>query len=301
MNATFINRAAVEAAYVTFSTVFDMKLKSTPTLYDRVATVIYGISERVEFKWLGEIPTMKRWVGDRAMQKLRGESVALVPEWWANGLEISVDDLNSDSKFGMIPVRIRTLAEAAGRRIDEQVFSFYINGFAGTLGLTYDGQFLFDTDHTASGLGGGVSQSNLQTGPLNSANFNSALQKALLFVDAEGEPIGTTLDLLTVGPQNQLAARQLLKAEYNAGGATNIDAGMAPWIVAPRITGTHWILQGTGELRGVILGIEREPQFVLADDPASIEMFMRNNILAGAHVKFGACYGFWQNQIGSTG
>jgi phage major head subunit gpT-like protein len=74
MSATMLDRSKVEAAFVAFSTVFDMKLKNTPTIYEKIATVIPGVSERIEFKWLGSIPTLKRWVGDRTFQKLRGET-----------------------------------------------------------------------------------------------------------------------------------------------------------------------------------------------------------------------------------
>ncbi len=301
MSATMLDRAKVEAAFVVFSTVFDMKLKNTPVIYDRIATVIPGVSERVEFKWLGTFPSMKRWVGDRALQKLRGESQTLTTEWWANGIEVDVDDLNNEAKLGMIPKRINQMATAAARRMDDQVAQYYVNGFSGTLGLTYDGQFLFDTDHTAAGNGLGIPQSNLQTGTLNSANFNAALQAALLFVDDEGEPINTGMNFVLAGPRKQLEARQLLKAEFQAGGATNIDAGMANWLIAPRITGTQWFLLTEDEIKAVLLGIEVAPAFAAADNPEATEMFMRRNALYGAHTKFGLCYGMWQAAIGSTG
>jgi phage major head subunit gpT-like protein len=301
MSATMLDRAKVEAAFVVFSTVFDMKLKNTPTIYDRIATVVPGVSERIEFKWLGSIPTFKRWVGDRTFQKLRGETQALTTEWWANGIEVDVDDLNNEARFGMIPIRIRAMAGAAARRMDDQVVSFYVNGFAATLGLTYDGQFLFDTDHTAAGNGLGAAQSNLQTGTLDSTGFNAALQKALLFVDDEGEPIATNMNFVLAGPQQQLKARQLLKQEFQAGGATNIDAGMANWVISPRITGTHWFLLTEDEIKSVILGIEISPQFAALDNPEAYEMFMRRNALYGAHAKFGLCYGPWQAAVGSAG
>jgi phage major head subunit gpT-like protein len=300
MSGSFLDRVKVEAAFVVFSTVFDMKLKNTPVIYDRIATVLPGISERVEFKWFGSIPTMKRWIGDRALQKLRGESHALTTEWWANGLEADVDDLNNDSRLGLIPPRIRSLATAAARRMDERVVSFYVGGFAGTLGLTYDGQFLYDTDHTASGSGG-TSQSNLQTGTLNSANFNAAIQKGMAFVDDEGEPIGVNPTTVVAGPAQQLNARLLLKQEFKTGGETNIDAGMADWIITPRIAGTHWFLNTDEEIKAVILGIEVSPAFASLDQPESFEMFMRRNALYGAHMKIGLCYGFWQSSVGSTG
>lgn len=300
MSGSFLDRAKVEAAFVVFSTIFDMKLKNTPTIYEKIALVLPGVSERVEFKWFGSIPTMKRWVGDRALQKLRAESHALTTEWWANGLEVDVDDLNSDSRLGMLPPRIRSLASAAARRMDDLVVSHYVGGFAGTLGLAYDGQFLYDTDHTASGSGG-TSQTNLQAGALDSANFNLALEKAMAFKDDEGEPISVQLKSALIGPPNQLAARKLLKQEFKAGGETNIDAGLVEVLITPRITGTHWFLLTDEEIKSVILGVEVSPQFAAVDSPDSYEMFMRKNALYGAHMKIGLCYGMWQASVGSTG
>lgn len=301
MAGQFIDRAKIEAAYVVFSTVFDMALQKAPSMFREVAMVMPGVSERVEFKWFGTYPNMKRWIGDRALAKLRAESKTLLTEWWANGLEVDLDDIKSDEKFGMLMSRVRMLAQAAEGRMDERVAAFYMAGFAGTLDVTYDGQFLFDTDHTAAGNGTGVSQSNLQTGVLDSANFNAALQKAQLFVDDEGEPISQSLDFLVTGPVNQLKARQLLKAEFAAGGATNIDAGMLPWKIWPRITSAMWWLQAAGELRPVIVGIEVPPQFAAVESPDSPEHFMRRTNLYGSHAKFGVTLGFWQPVVGSTG
>lgn len=301
MSASLIDRAKVEAAFVVFSTVFDLKLANTPVVYPQISTVIPGVSERVEFKWLSSIPTLKRWIGDRTLQRLRGETQVLTTEWWANGIQVDVDDLNNEARYGMIAMRIRAMAQACARRMDDQVVSYYVNGFAGSLGVTYDGQFLFDTDHTAAGNGTGVAQNNLVTGGFSSANFNSAIQKMMLFVDDEGEPIGVPLRKVLAGPQNQLALRTVLKQEYQAGGATNIDAGFAQPIISPRITGTHWFGLSDEEIQAVIIGIEVQPQFVSADRPESFEMFSRRDALYGSHCKFGLCYGMWQAATGSTG
>lgn len=301
MSATMIDRAKIEAAFVVFSTVFDMKLKNTPTVYQDIATVIPGVSERVEFKWLSSIPVLRKWIGDRAIQRLRGETQALTTDWWANGIEVDIDDLNNEAKLGMIVVRIRSMAQACARRMDDQVVQYYVNGFAGTLGVTYDNQFLYDVDHTAAGNGTGVAQNNVITGPVNSANFNSGLQKGMLFVDDEGEPIGVNLTTALAGPQQQLTLRTLLKQEYQAGGATNVDAGMAKPMISPRITGTQWFLLSDEEIKSVILGIEVSPQFASMDRPDSPEMFTRRNALYGSHTKFGLCYGMWQASLGSLG
>lgn len=302
---TMLGRANLEAAFIAFSTVFDMKLKNTPVIYPQIAMVIPGVSERLEFKWLGSIPTMKRWTGERTIQKLRGETQALTTEWWANGIEVDVDDFKVEARLGMLASRVRSLAEAAARRIDDQVTQFYLSGFDATYGTTYDGQYLFDTDHTAgtgAGVRAGEAQSNLVTGGLASASFNSALQKSMLFLDDEGEPVGTDMRTVLVGPANQLTVRQLFKQEYNAAGASNPDFGQARALIAPRFgTSTKWMLISEMELKSVIVGIEFEPQFAAADDPSSPEMFKRRTALYGAHTKFGLCYGPWQASLGSAG
>ena len=110
------------------------------------------------------------------------------------------------------------------------------------------------------------------------------------------------MQTLLVGAANQLTVRQLLRAERNAAGATNVDYGMAKPVIAPRFgLSTAWMLVSTGELKPVILGMEFEPQFAAADDPASPEMFKRRTALYGAHTKFGLCYGPWQATVGSAG
>jgi phage major head subunit gpT-like protein len=190
------------------------------------------------------------------------------------------------------------MAQACARRMDDQVVQFYISGFAATLGVTYDNQFLYDTDHTAAGNGLGAQQNNLIDRRVRLANFNTGLQKAMLFVDDEGEPIGINIRRRSSpGRSSSSTLRQVLKQEFQAGGATNIDAGMASYLISPRITGTHWFMLSDEEIKSVILGIEVEPQFVAADNPRAFEMFMRRNALYGSHTKFGLCYGMWQSRL----
>lgn len=302
---TMLGRANLEAAFIAFSTVFDMKLKSTPVLYPELSLVIPGVSERLEFKWLGSIPVMKRWIGERTMQKLRAESQALETDWWANGIEIDTDDFIVEAKLGMLAARVRSLATAAYRRMDDQVTQYYLSGFGTTLGTTYDGAALFSNSHTA-GTGAGVrpgeAQSNLVVGGLTSQTFNAALQKSMVWLDDEGEPVAQPMKTVLCGAVNQLTVRQVFKAERNTAGATNIDFGMAEPIIAPRFgLNTAWMLLSPEEIKSVICGVQFDPQFAAADDPSSPEMFKRRTAMYGAHVKFGLCYGPWQTAVGSAG
>jgi phage major head subunit gpT-like protein len=299
MAGTYLNRSVVEAAYVVFSTVFNMKLQNTPNTYDKIATVVPGVSERVEFKWMADLPVMKRWVGDRFLTKLRAEGVALTPEWWANGLEVDADDLRSDARLALIMAFVRELARMGGVRIDASVIDMYRLGTAGTQGLCFDGQYLYDTDHSA-GTGTTGSQSNILSGAFSSASWNTALQK--VFYDSQGEPVDAVPTMAWGGPQNQLLFRNVFNVDRVGSGADNVDRGTGTFFVTPRISGTEWFtIAGNNELRPVLLGIEAPPEFVASEDPRATEMFMRRTALYGAHVKFGCCYGFWQCTMRSPG
>ena len=296
-----LDRSKLEAAYITFSTLFNMAFENAGTIFNEIATVLPNIGSRVEFKWLGDIPVMKKWLGDRQFNKLRAESVALVPEWYANGLEMSRDDFLDDGQLPLIGNRLSSLGEAAAWRMDQLVIDMYLAGFAGTLGLTYDGQFLFDTDHTAE-TGGATSQSNLQAGAFSSTTWNQALEKMWAFKSANGEPLSLKPTHVLAGISNQLALRTVFAQESKANGEQNIDFGAAEPIISARIPGTHWFaLRKDARIRNVILGIQVGAEFVACDNPDSPEVFLRNRFLYGGQAKFGACYGFWQVGVGSTG
>lgn len=299
-----LNRAALEAAYVTYSTIFDMALANTAVIYPELATVMTGVGPVTEMKWLGDAPVMVEWTGNRQISKLRAESHTLRTKWYANGIEIDHDDLAED-KLGIVRPRLETLAKMGPRKIDALVIDYLTSGFAATLGTTFDGQYLFDTDHTADTGEGATSQSNLQTGALSDTNYNAAREKMMKFVGTNGEPMEIQPDSLLVGPANQLVARKLLQQQFKANGEQNIDAGTARLIINARIVGAaanYWFtLALQAAVRAVVVGIQYPPEFAALIGFEEKDYFMNRTGFAGAHMKMGLCYGAWQSAVGSTG
>jgi phage major head subunit gpT-like protein len=304
-SSKLLSRDKLEAAYITYSTIFDMMLASTPVIYPKIATVMNGVGPVTAFKWLGNVPVMTEWQGERKIDKLRAEQHELRTKWYANGIELDYDDLAED-KLGIVRPRIEDLAKMGPRKMDALVIDFYVNGFAGTLGLTYDGQYLFDTDHTYATADGQTSQSNLETGAISSTTFNAAIQKMMAFKDERGEPLEVRPDTLMVGYANQLAARKMLTQGYtavaSAGMESNIDYQAASLIINQRITDTKWFLLSLEmAVRAVILGIEFPPEFAALMGWDQRDQFMTRNALAGAHMKIGLAYGHWAAAVGSLG
>jgi phage major head subunit gpT-like protein len=302
--AKLLDRAKLENAYVTYSVIFDMALQNTSAIYSEVTTVIPDAGPTNQFNWLGDLPVMQSWVGPRVINRLRAEKHTLTTGWFANGIELDHDDIAED-RLGLVSPRIQMLAEMGPKKIDAVSIDFYVNGFAGTLGLCFDGQFLFDTDHTADGAGAGSGQDNLITGGLGSNTYNTAITRMMGFKGTNGEPLEIVPDTLLVGPSNQLVVRQILTAQYLASGASNVDVGTSRAIVNARIAGAHaakWFLLALKyRVRPVLVGIEVPPQFAELSGWDQWHMFMHRSMLAGAHMKVGWAYGLWQTACGSTG
>jgi phage major head subunit gpT-like protein len=299
-----LDRAKLENAYITYSTIFDMALQNTPAIYPEIATVIPDAGPVNQFNWLGDLPVMQAWIGPRVINRLRAEKHTLTTGWYANGLELDYDDIGED-KLGLVRPRIEMLAEMGPKKIDAVTVDFLVNGFAGTLGLTYDGQFLFDTDHTADGAGVGAAQNNLVTGVFSATTYNSAIQKMMQFVGTNGEPLEIVPDTLLCGPAQQLTLRTLLQQQYKATGESNVDAGTARGIINARIVGAHstkWFLLALKyRIRSVLVGVEVPPMFAEMMAWDNFHMFMHRTMLAGAHMKVGWAYGLWQTAVGGTG
>lgn len=101
-----------------------------------------GSSQETEtYKWLGNVPKFREWVGGRAAGHPKVESYSIRNRLWEQTLEFSIDDLRRD-KTGQIQIRIGELAQAGAAFWEELVTQLIIDN-----GVCYDGQNFFDTDH----------------------------------------------------------------------------------------------------------------------------------------------------------
>jgi phage major head subunit gpT-like protein len=286
-----VDRAKLEAAYQGFNTVFQGALQNAPSFYRTLAMIVQSNAPLENYNWLGELPQMRKWVSDRALAQLRAFVWQIRNEWWANGIEVSLDDIRDD-RLGLVTPRIQALAAMAELHKDQLVFDLLK---LGATSLCYDGQFFFDTDHQD---GSEAAQSNKSTTALSSAEYNSAWQAMISFTDPNGEPLNVTPTHLVVGPKLRSTARTILLAERGASGATNLDFGTANLIVSPRLVGTYddyWFLLDLSKPVKPIVFQERTPvSFKAQDDPTDEHMFMRRVARYGADGEYNAGYGLWQ-------
>lgn len=130
-----------------------------------IAFLLPSDREVEELTWLGQVPQMRPWVGGRMEEFLNKYTLSVRNKPYEATLPISIDDLRRD-KTGQLRQRVIDLAARTATHWNKLGGEWITNGEAGTLGLAYDGQFMFDTDHDESG--------SSQTNDLTSTEVPSA-------------------------------------------------------------------------------------------------------------------------------
>ena len=66
----FVNQANLRGLNVTFSTAYNKAFDGVKTNYEKIATTVPSTTAETDYKWLGQLPQMKEWVGEREIQKM---------------------------------------------------------------------------------------------------------------------------------------------------------------------------------------------------------------------------------------
>jgi len=153
-----INQAALAGIYKSFNTVFNQAFQAAPSQVDLIAMRAPSVGRSVDYKWLGDFPMMREWVGDRVIKDLSAFSYEIINKSYESTIEVDRDDIEDD-QIGVYTPMIQGLAQAAKNHPDILAFALLKAGF-GT--LCFDGQYFFDDDHpvgaaSVSNYGGGAS------------------------------------------------------------------------------------------------------------------------------------------------
>ena len=65
-----VNPQNLRGIYVGFNTLFNKALTTVEPLYKQIATVTPSTTDAETYAWLGDIPGMREWIGDREVQNL---------------------------------------------------------------------------------------------------------------------------------------------------------------------------------------------------------------------------------------
>jgi phage major head subunit gpT-like protein len=142
-----INQANLAGIYRSFNTVFNQAFDQAPSYWQTVAMQVPSEGRSVDYKWLGDSPMLREWVGDRVIRDLSAFRYEIVNKDYEATIEVDRNDIEDDL-IGVYTPMIQGLAWAARQHPDTLIFALLAAGFST---LCYDGQYFFDSDHSVAG------------------------------------------------------------------------------------------------------------------------------------------------------
>lgn len=155
-----VSRDAIEAANVGFQATFQEAFASAAPTYRRFTEVVNSTASIETYAWLGAIPQMREWIGERFHASLEGEAYTLKNRKFEATVDVPVDAFEDD-RVGLFKPAIKAMGMSAAEHPESLVYQALKAGFAATC---FDGQYFFDTDHPVVVNGREVSRSNMQAG-----------------------------------------------------------------------------------------------------------------------------------------
>lgn len=171
--------------------VFKSQARAATPFYPLVATIAPSDGESEDYGWVGAMPGMREWIGDRQWHDLRAADYTLKNKTFESSLALEKEKVDDD-RHGFFENVMRALADEATYHPDELLFFNLINS-AESLAC-FDGQFFYDTDHSwgdsgtqSNDLGYTVASTSAVTTTEFKASFHQALEALLGFKNDRGK------------------------------------------------------------------------------------------------------------------
>jgi len=303
-----LTTAQLATASRLITSVFDKSVRAASPFYPRIATVVASESAEEKYAWLGDMPGMREWLGERIFKQLRAADYELKNKHWENSLLVSKTDI-ADARMLKYKMLIEGLAAEGTYHPDELLFTTMV---AGESTACFDGQFFYDTDHSWGDSG---TQSNdltyaAATGTVpTSAEFRAAYNQAyaamLAFKGDNGKPLVRPTQaqqverpLVTVTPTLYPTALEALSARFDTNGNPVVIMGNPEVLPIAYLTdATKFHVHDTsGPLKPLIFQ-EREPlsrQVKGADDLETKDLKLMTE------ARYNAGYGAWWKSVLTT-
>ncbi len=151
-----INQGALQGIYTNFKLLFNRQFEETTAFWMNVATGTPSTGRSNDYKWLGSMPNLREWIGERQIKNLQGFGYEIFNKPFEATVGVDRDDIEDDN-IGVYRPIIQGLAAEAKTHPDTLVFDLLNTG---NLNKCYDGQNFFSATHKI----GKTTYSNFQTG-----------------------------------------------------------------------------------------------------------------------------------------
>lgn len=281
-----------------FNALFNKAYTETTPQYEKVAMVVPSSGADETYGWLGQLPALREWIGEREIHNLTATGYTIKNKDYELTISVGRNDI-ADDKIGIYSPLFQEMGVSAKMHPDELIFSLFAAGFTN---ICYDGTAFFSDKHPLTESGNDF-QSNMGTQKLSPHSYEAARSQMMTIKGESGKSLKIIPDLLVVSPQKEATARQILFADLIAGN-TNVNKNTSDLLVVPELADTpeYWFLLSTKRaIKPFIFQMREKPRFVSKTQDNDDNVFFQNAFLYGCNARYNAGYGLWQLAYGSTG
>lgn len=285
----------LQGIYSGFNALFNQAYAEAKSQYENVAMIVPSTGSDETYAWMGQIPSLREWIGEREIQNLQANDYTIKNKDYELTVSIPRNDI-MDDKIGLYKPLIQEMGISAKMHPDELIFSLFSNGFQNKC---YDGAAFFSDKH----INGAMSQSNMGNQKLSSSSYEAARSQMMTIKGESGKSLKIVPDLLVVAPQNEAVARQILFADLISGN-TNVNKNTSDLLVVPELADTpdYWFLLATKRaIKPFIFQLREKPHLTSKNNDGDDNVFWDNKFIYGCNARYNAGYGLWQLAYGSTG
>lgn len=293
-----INQLALRGLFSNFNAIFNKAFEETTVNWDKIAMEVPSVSRDETYAWLGQIPSMREWIGDRVIQNLSVSSYTIVNKDFELTISLPRNDIEDD-RIGVFTPLVKDLAQVTKRHPDELVFNLVAEGFKNKC---YDGEMFFSDKHPLNSEKK-VFQSNLGKKKLSMESYAEARTQMMCIKGENNKSLKIVPNVLVVPPQLEGIARKILFSDEISSN-TNIYKGSADLIVDAGLADypNQWYLLSTNRaIRPFIFQNRKVPKLISLTKDDDDNVFWNKEYVYGTDSRCNTGYGLWQLAYGSTG
>ena len=138
-----INNANLKLLYAAFNGAFKAGLGQAASQYLQIATVVPSTTGSEEYAWLGQLPGLREWLGDRVVHAIGNHGYTIKNKPFELTVGVPRDAVEDD-QYGVYTPLMTEMGRAAEAHPDELVFRLLKDG---RTALCYDKKPFFSTTH----------------------------------------------------------------------------------------------------------------------------------------------------------
>lgn len=138
-----VNRSNLQTLNVSFNSLFKNGMGEADSRRSLIATEVPSSTASNEYGWLGKMPNMRKWIGDRVINSIKSHGYTIKNDDWEDTLAVGRNDIEDDN-IGIYSPLFTEMGRATAAHPEMLCWDALKAGFTTPC---YDGQNYFDTDH----------------------------------------------------------------------------------------------------------------------------------------------------------